>query len=346
MRRSKEHSAAVITERHNGTMSDASFATSTARKEPPRRRARDGAELREAIERLDRFDADSPVAVVEWSPVDLRIARWSRAAAALFGWRAEEALGKEVTELHLVHPDDMAAASAALSNLAAGRCARSKSKQRNVRRDGSVVHCEWYNSVVDKQGKAQSIVSLVLDVTERESAEQALRETKAQLTNFIEMIPHGFVTIDREWRYTEVSAQAAQEMGRTREELLGRSMWEVFPGAGREFRVECERAWAENRRRSFETYSEPLGRWYEIFLSPFDGGLSIHGHDISDRKLAELALRESERRLRTVLENTREGYAIYDADRRCEYINAAGLNSPAASSKTSSANATTSCRTM
>jgi len=53
---------------------------------------------------------------------------------------------------------------------------------RNVRKDGSILLCEWYNSALhDADGKVASVLSLVLDVTERERAQEALRASEEKL---------------------------------------------------------------------------------------------------------------------------------------------------------------------
>jgi two-component system CheB/CheR fusion protein len=54
------------------------------------------------------------------------------------------------------------------------------SSNRNYTRDGRVIHCTWYNSVLlDEQGQMASVQSLVLDITERKAAEQALEAAMA-----------------------------------------------------------------------------------------------------------------------------------------------------------------------
>jgi len=324
MGRSKSRPPAAKAARKRPT-SNFFSSTSTAIETEPGQPGGSQTALREATERLACFHEHSPLAVIEWSPADLRVTRWSGSAARLFGWRTDEAIGKRAEELNLVHAEDAPAVASAMAELANGKRPHKKSKHRNLRRDGSVVHCEWYNSVVFATATVGSILSLVLDVTEREHAEQALRATKSQLAGIIETIPHGFTTIGRDWRYTDVSEHAALAIGRTRDEMLGRSLWEVFPDADPTFRSDCERAWTEQRPVTFEYYDRARAKWYEIFLYPFASGSSIQGHDITDRKRAEQALRESEIRLRTVLENTPEGYSIYDAERRYEYLNSVGL---------------------
>jgi len=297
---------------------------SAAGKSNVRLRERSDAEVRAAMDRLERIYDHSPLAVIEWSPPDLRIRQWSSRASRLFGWRADEAIGKRAKELRLLHADDFSAARAALTALARGEETRSIAKYRVLRRDGSVVPCEWHSSAIGAKG-ARSIMSLILDVSEREEAQAALHATEARLTSIVATMPHGFTIIDRKWRYTDVSEPAARLIGKTREELLGRSIWESFPDAGGEFRSHCERAWREQKPVNFGYYSPALDRWHEVFLYPIANGLTVQGYDVTDRKRAEQSLRESELRLRTVLENTPEGYAIYDADRRFVYLNSVSL---------------------
>jgi PAS domain S-box-containing protein len=131
-------------------------------------------ELRLNEERLRFHFENTPLAVVEWGP-DFRLSKWSGEAERIFGWRAEEVLGKRLDEFKWVHEEDVAKVAEISAGLLDGSRARSVSPNRNYRKDGSVVHCEWYNSsLLDASGKLLSIASLVLDVTDRKQAEEAL----------------------------------------------------------------------------------------------------------------------------------------------------------------------------
>ena len=69
-----------------------------------------------------------------------------------------------------------------------GRNPRRFSANRNYRKDGSVIDCEWYNSsLLDEAGRLQSILSLVLDVTARKRAEEALERSRGQLAFLLEL---------------------------------------------------------------------------------------------------------------------------------------------------------------
>ncbi len=130
--------------------------------------------LRQSEERLMFHFENTPLAVVEWG-TDFRLSKWSGEAERIFGWRADEVLGKRLDEFQWVHEDDAAKVAEIAGGLVDGSRPRSVSLNRNYRKDGSVVHCEWRNSsLLDASGKLVSILSLVLDVTERKRAEEAL----------------------------------------------------------------------------------------------------------------------------------------------------------------------------
>lgn len=138
--------------------------------------------LQEAMQRL-RFHSDnSPLAVVEWS-ADFRVLAWNAAAERLFGWSAAEVLGKGMAALRIVHPDDVAKVEEISAAMVDGRRPSNVHANRNLRRDGSVIHCEWYNSALHRSdGKLESVLSLVLDVTARRQAEEAVRASEAEAT--------------------------------------------------------------------------------------------------------------------------------------------------------------------
>ena len=143
-------------------------------------RKRTEEQLSELSQRLTYHVDNSPLAVIEWGP-DMRLTRWSGAAEHIFGWKAEEVLGKRIEDFRWVYEEDTQQVhnvSVALQSDSDRRF----SANRNYRKDGSIAYCEWYNSsLVDEAGNLRSILSLVLDVTDRIRAEETLRENEQQL---------------------------------------------------------------------------------------------------------------------------------------------------------------------
>ena len=126
----------------------------------------------EATRRLEFHVESSPLAVVEWDS-DFRVSRWSVSAERLFGWNSEEVLGKHVNEWRFVFADDVDAVALVTNRQREGVEVQGITRNRNYTREGSILYCEWYNSVLhDERGKLVSVLSLVLDVTARQSAEE------------------------------------------------------------------------------------------------------------------------------------------------------------------------------
>jgi PAS domain S-box-containing protein len=132
-------------------------------------------QLRELSQRLTYHVDNSPLAVIEWD-LDMRLSRWSAEAERIFGWKAEEVLGKRMEDFRWIYVEDQPQVKEISADLQTGTAPRRFSANRNYRKDGSIVHCEWYNSsMLDGVGHLRSILSLVLDVTQRKHAEEALK---------------------------------------------------------------------------------------------------------------------------------------------------------------------------
>jgi len=135
-----------------------------------RRQAEDAAHT--AYRQLAFHVDSSPLAVIEWDS-DFRVSRWSQSAERLFGWKAHEVIGKHVNEWQFVFADDVDAVSLVTNRQREGVEVQGVQRNRNYTREGSVLFCEWYNSVLhDDRGRLVSVLSLVLDVTAREKAEE------------------------------------------------------------------------------------------------------------------------------------------------------------------------------
>ncbi len=132
--------------------------------------------------------------------------------------------------------------------------------------------------------------------------------------NVLERVSDAVVALDTNWRYTYVNRRAAQLFNRNPEDLLGRHIWTEFPeGVGQPFHLAYEKAMATQEFIQIESYYEPWDRWFENRIYPSPDGLSIFFHEITDRKRAERAARNSAELLEAqlqVLESIARGEPI------------------------------------
>src|SRR5262249_22676307 len=92
----------------------------------------------EAERRLSLHAENSPLAIVEWD-FDFCVTRWSADAERIFGWTAEEVLGKRVDAFPLVYEDDVAKVDDVMRSMSDGTATRTVSLNRNRRKDGRVI---------------------------------------------------------------------------------------------------------------------------------------------------------------------------------------------------------------
>ena len=137
------------------------------------KRTRDA--LDKAVQLQDFHMFNSPLAVIEWSD-KIVVRRWSGQAEAIFGWKAEEVVGRRSDEIQLVHPEWEPTIRASTLELLDGRAQRNRMISHNRTKSGRYIYCEWFNSAfIDADGKTQGILSLAQDVTLRVEAEEQLR---------------------------------------------------------------------------------------------------------------------------------------------------------------------------
>ncbi len=131
---------------------------------------------------------------------------------------------------------------------------------------------------------------------------------EARLSAVLEAVSDGFYAVDRDWRYVIFNRAAEAYFGVSRDMLLGKVMWEVFPqGVGTPFERACFLARDEGLTSAFETRSRMRpDRIVELSICPMpDGGVAVVLNDITDRRRAEeareLLIREVDHRARNML---------------------------------------------
>jgi two-component system CheB/CheR fusion protein len=140
--------------------------------------------------RLRAHVTHTPLAAIEWD-AEYRVKSFSARAEKLFGWSADEVIGKRHDELPWVSDEDWPVVREVMRAMSLGERPTNVSANRNRRKDGSLIRCEWYNSALhDPAGKLVSVLSLVLDVTERERTAEALRTADRLKTEFLAVLSH------------------------------------------------------------------------------------------------------------------------------------------------------------
>jgi PAS domain S-box-containing protein len=309
----------------------------TTRDVTERRQAEE--EMRHSEERFRSLMEQAPFSIQLFSP-DGRTIRVNRAWEELWGVRFEQIDGYNVLEdkqleargvLHYIH-QGFAGQTAHIPTIEynPNETIPGVTQQEDPRR--------WLSAVIypikDGDGRVQEVVLVHEDITARQRAEREREQSEQRTRIVLESITDAFFAVDRGWRFSYVNPQAERLLDRRPGDLLGRVLWDVFPGlVGSDFEQAYRRAATERITQSVTAYYPDHERWYEVHVYPApDGGISIYFQDVSERKRAEAEvdrLREASEQQRriyeTALSNSADFNYVFDLEGRFRYVNQALL---------------------
>jgi PAS domain S-box-containing protein len=129
--------------------------------------------LRDANQRLAFHVNRMPLAYIVWD-LGFGVVEWNPAAEQIFGWKANEAIGKNAYEL-IITKEARPQFERGWSKLLKGD-ESSYSLNANVRQDGKIITCEWFNALLhDASGNVSGVLSMAHDVTEKAEMEKQLQ---------------------------------------------------------------------------------------------------------------------------------------------------------------------------
>lgn len=135
------------------------------------------------------------------------------------------------------------------------------------------------------------LANRILNAVAQYRAKQAARESERRLEQTYERITDGFFGVDADWHYTYINEEGARLVGRDRDELLGKTVWEAFPELrDSPFGAALRKAQETGERTTLKEYYPAHDSWYDVQVYPDKSGISIYFKDVSDQKSYERQL--------------------------------------------------------
>jgi PAS domain S-box-containing protein len=170
-------------------------------------------------------------------------------------------------------------------------------------------------------GEVTKVAGALQDITDRKGQERRRRQVISRVTD-------GILKVDSEWQITLVNDQAEAAYGVDEQDLLGRSIWEVFGDVeGTRFEEVYREAMRSREPAEIERYYPGLEEWFDVQMYPGeDGGLDFYFRVTTEQREREKALREAKSRYQTLIENFPDGGVfLYDEDLRYTLAGGKGL---------------------
>ncbi|MFZ4726280.1 MAG: PAS domain S-box protein, partial [Paludibacter sp.] len=217
---------------------------------------------------------------------------WNKASERLYGYTAEEAIGKNFTDL--IIPSEMReGVKQIIKQMAETGQALPASELSLMRKDGSMVTVFSNHTIVQIAGQPQELFCIDIDLTELKKAEEALRESEELLSLYIKNSPiYSFIkeVSEYESKVLYASENFIDMIGISGHEMIGKTMFELFPP---EFAKKITADdWDVHKTSEVLKLDETLnGKDYITFKFPIVQGnrnlLAGFTIDISERKHAE-----------------------------------------------------------
>ena len=251
------------------------------------------------------------------------ITYWNRAAETLYGWRADEVVGRSVMD---VTPAEQSReqAEAIMACLRAGQKWSGEFVVR--RRDGTPFRAFVTDTpVIDAAGRLTGIVGVSVDVSERHRVGEALRASEERYRTLLEQAPDTIIVADPAGRVTVANEAATRLLGYAREELVGRHIEELFAAediAARPLRLDELHVGAALLTERVMRRKDGLTVPVEINATRLaDGSLRGIVRDVTERREAEDKLRRQTQLLQVIFDHIPAMITLADAAGRPAFAN-------------------------
>ena len=265
-----------------------------------------------------------------------RVRLMNPVAQRLTGWSHDEAVGRPIEEVFVIVNEEtrQPAENPVFRAIREGVVMGLANHTLLIARAGAETSIDDSAAPIkDRDGRVVGVVMVIQDATERRRHEAELRESEGRHRAILESVTDAFFALDRDWRFTYVNRRAEALLGRSRDGLVGKTLWQEYPETlGNDIERRYRRAMERGEAVEFDEFYPPHDRWYENHLYPSEDGLSVYFRDISERKRAEqeearlTAASEQLRRIyETVLSSTPDFNYVFDLEGHFTYVNAALL---------------------
>ncbi len=288
-------------------------------------------DLMESEEKYRKLVETIPAAIIRSDSSDI-VTFVNKRAATLHGYENEnQLLGMNIDNL-IAHEDSFTAKDVQRRTIEEGFI--HDIEVSILRKDESTIPGEYHAAAIkDKEGSALGFIAVEIDITERKKAEEALKESEEKFRQIFQnakdaIFIHKINEYDEIGDMLEINETACQWLGYTRDEILEIASEANDSSSSLQFSLEITEDLFTVGTKTFETQVEnhkgelrPVEFSSHLFTLKDQQVLLSIARDITERKKAELSIKKSEERYRTLIETSPDAIILIDLEGRVSFAN-------------------------
>ena len=269
---------------------------------------------------LQLYVDNSPLALIQFD-MDRNVVAWSERATAMFGWTEEDVLGRKLDDFDFTPAEDRPAIEDLFAALARGPVNWQANNNRNRHRDGTIMHCRWFNAYLQSD-RFSGYIALAEDITDATHAIEAARASQEHLRSLFEATPDALTFFNAKGVITDANPASERNMGVPRDAIINRSFADFIDPAeiadaaelfsrvlgGETVKAEITALRADGKTFPVDLVAGPLREHGAIV------GAYCSARDITERNESLALIEASEERFRSIFDNNPDPMIAFDAD--------------------------------
>jgi PAS domain S-box-containing protein len=183
---------------------------------------------------------------------------------------------------------------------------------------------QWdFSLLTDDQHNKIGILCIGYDITLVTHHQQKSFNINKKFNNIIKNITDGLYILDKDWHFVEINEAAEIALGMSKNELLGKKIWDYFPDNDLfNYPKKIREAMYEHHTVQFIDYRPDIQKWFEVIVYSFDEGIMIFFKDITEKQNLYNQLQDSENKLKALFNSTTDSNFLLSVDLKVLYFNA------------------------
>ncbi|MDI7223710.1 PAS domain-containing sensor histidine kinase [Leptospira santarosai] len=217
-----------------------------------------------------------------FDPSTLRFLAVNDAAIHLYGFSKEEFSDMNLLEIR--PEEDRTDMETVIQNFAKETGIRSRGIWRHWRKDKKILYVKITANRIPL-GNSFAVLTILTNVSETIETSYTLKQIRAEKQSVIESMSDRYFSLSKDWRFISVNRQSLSTLGKSKEQLIGRKIWDLYPESSvRIFRDKFESAVRTQKPTTFEYKIVETGNVMEFRVYPFEEGISVFFQDITEKR--------------------------------------------------------------